>query len=542
MNLAKLSFLVVDDFDNVRKSIKGMLTQLGVQKIIEARDANEAFRAMRQTYFDVVLCDYNLGPGRDGQQLLEMVRTDHVISYRTIYVMITAETTRSMVMGALEFEPDDYMAKPFALETLIRRLERWLERQVTLGPVLDLVDQKKWPEAIASCRKLMTDAPRYRAWAQRQLVDLLMVTKQFDGAKAELLMAQDQREQAWIGFMLAKVQFSQQQFEACIESLSNLIIKYPNFIKAYDLLSLCNEKLGHLDEARAAISDGIRVSPRSVARQLRMADLSEQMQDSVSVVQAMKRVVKLLENSPKDSPKHFDRLLHHLQLVAETTEDPQAKTDQFREASRYLDRMQKRYPKDPNALIMAQIHKLKMAAQAARQSTATRLLELGQKQIDQASPELLMQLLQAFYDSDMAIMANQWAEQLCQQFADQPEILSQIHELQAEPISSANKARVQGLNAKAVQMYREGRYKESEKIYLDALAISPRQASLVLNYLQTVLQLLVSGDQVMKRAKVLTDLLSRLTYVDKHHSQHGRLQTLTQKVNEVLEKLNDQTT
>lgn len=540
MNFTKLAFLVIDDFDNVRKSIKGMLAQLGVQKIVEARDATEAFKAMKHAYFDVVLCDYNLGPGRDGQQLLEMVRTDQIISYRTIYVMITAETTRSMVMGALEFEPDDYMAKPFALETLVRRLERWLERQATLSPILDQIEKKQFPDAMNGCQVLMTTAPRYRAWAQRQLVDLLVQDQQLEPAKAQLLLAQEQREQAWIGYMLAKIEFSQQHYQECITSLNHLVVRYPNFVKAYDLMSLCHERLGQFEEARAAVSDGIRVSPRSVSRQLRMADLSEHLLDSATVVQSMKRVVKLLENSPKDSPQHFDRLLQHLQLVAAQTEDPNEKTDHYRDASRYLDRMQKRYVKDPDALIMAQIHKLKMAAHAARQSTASRLLELGQRQLDSASPELLLQMMQAFYDADMAVMANQWAEKLCERFADQPQIISKIHDIQAEPISSVLKAEVQGLNAKAIKLYRDGRYKESEIWYLQALAISPRQASLVLNYMQTVMQLLVAGDQITKRQQLLTELTGRLGYVDPQHPQFQRLQAITAKVQEIQERIHDQ--
>ncbi|CAK0759075.1 hypothetical protein CCP3SC15_2450004 [Gammaproteobacteria bacterium] len=43
--------------------------------------------------YDIVLCDYNLGDGRDGMQILEEAKQRHLIGLTTVFVMITAESS-----------------------------------------------------------------------------------------------------------------------------------------------------------------------------------------------------------------------------------------------------------------------------------------------------------------------------------------------------------------------------------------------------------------------------------------------------------------
>ena len=68
-------FLLIDDFSNVRKSVKGMLNSLGVSHVSEASNGTEATKSVRDQTFDVILCDYNLGKSKNGSQLLEEWRT-----------------------------------------------------------------------------------------------------------------------------------------------------------------------------------------------------------------------------------------------------------------------------------------------------------------------------------------------------------------------------------------------------------------------------------------------------------------------------------
>ncbi len=127
-----LRFLIVDDFVDMRSVLRNMLTSFGVTKIDMAVNGKEAIKLIEQKRFDVILCDYNLGEGRDGQQVLEEIRHRKLIGVGSVFVMVTAENTRVMVMGAVEYEPDSYLTKPFTKNLLGKRLNRLLTKKADL--------------------------------------------------------------------------------------------------------------------------------------------------------------------------------------------------------------------------------------------------------------------------------------------------------------------------------------------------------------------------------------------------------------------------
>ena len=99
--------LIVEDSAEARGLLRGFMREVGAEKIDLASNGQEAIDFMKSHKFDIVLCDYNLGKGKDGQQVLEEVRVSKYLSYSTVFIMITAETTLEMVMGALEYQPDN---------------------------------------------------------------------------------------------------------------------------------------------------------------------------------------------------------------------------------------------------------------------------------------------------------------------------------------------------------------------------------------------------------------------------------------------------
>ena len=72
--LVSKTFLVVDDFGDMRGMLRSMLSTVGVKEIDTANNGPEAIDALERRRYDIVLCDYNLGPGKNGQQVLEEAR------------------------------------------------------------------------------------------------------------------------------------------------------------------------------------------------------------------------------------------------------------------------------------------------------------------------------------------------------------------------------------------------------------------------------------------------------------------------------------
>ena len=66
--------LVIEDYEQVIAYMKSMLALIGFDQVVVARNAETAMSACRRTDFDFILCDYNLGVGRDGYQLFEALK------------------------------------------------------------------------------------------------------------------------------------------------------------------------------------------------------------------------------------------------------------------------------------------------------------------------------------------------------------------------------------------------------------------------------------------------------------------------------------
>ncbi len=67
--------LLVDDSNLARKHIKRVLNNLGLIKVTEAADGQEAINILAQEMFDLVVTDYNM-PEVDGRELAKFSRND----------------------------------------------------------------------------------------------------------------------------------------------------------------------------------------------------------------------------------------------------------------------------------------------------------------------------------------------------------------------------------------------------------------------------------------------------------------------------------
>jgi DNA-binding NtrC family response regulator len=118
----------------------------------EAANAAAAIRQLGERAFDLILCEYALGEGQDGQHLLEDLRTHHLIPLSTLFIMVTAESSYERVVSAVEFAPNDYLLKPFTADSLFQRIGRALEKRDAFMPLR--------PHRIGNLREAVSDAER----------------------------------------------------------------------------------------------------------------------------------------------------------------------------------------------------------------------------------------------------------------------------------------------------------------------------------------------------------------------------------------------
>ena len=118
----KMRILVVDDFSTMRKIIKNILRQLGLENIVEADDGTTAWEMLNKDNIDFVISDWNM-PKMTGIELLRKVRASE--EYQDIpFLMVTAEAQQENIIEAVQAKVSNYIVKPFTPETLQQKISK----------------------------------------------------------------------------------------------------------------------------------------------------------------------------------------------------------------------------------------------------------------------------------------------------------------------------------------------------------------------------------------------------------------------------------
>ena len=153
--------LLIDDLEAMRAQLRVSLSSVGFARLHVVGNIQEALELLKNNRYDLILCDYALGDGTDGQQFLEYLRTNDLITRNTAFIMITAETSYERVISAAECSPDDYILKPFTAAQFGARMERLVEKQEYFSIIDVETDAKNWDQVIIECDKKLSNKDRY---------------------------------------------------------------------------------------------------------------------------------------------------------------------------------------------------------------------------------------------------------------------------------------------------------------------------------------------------------------------------------------------
>jgi two-component system chemotaxis response regulator CheY len=130
LDFSKLTVLVVDDQEFIRRLQAQLLARLGITAILECRDGSSAIELLRETSADLVLCDIKMAP-LDGLSFLRQVRSGEskVLNPEVPIIFLTSDSEGSTVSAARDSEVDGYLIKPVALDQLQAMIAGVMSRQ-----------------------------------------------------------------------------------------------------------------------------------------------------------------------------------------------------------------------------------------------------------------------------------------------------------------------------------------------------------------------------------------------------------------------------
>lgn len=266
-------YLVVDDFIGVRQLLRESLRSLGARNIDQAASGSEAIGLLARVRYDVVLCDFNLGDGKNGQQVLEEARMRNLLLPSGVWMMVSAEKSVESVMGAAEHQPDAYLVKPITEGVLLTRLNRAWHRKQVFRPIDQACADKDYLRAARLCDEQIEASRVHEVELLRMKARLMEKCGEPEKAREVYERVLAQREYQWARAGLAKIRLANGDFEAARQMFQGVIAENRYYIDAYDQLALAYQGMGMLDEACSILERAARLSPNSVPRQCNLGQI-----------------------------------------------------------------------------------------------------------------------------------------------------------------------------------------------------------------------------------------------------------------------------
>ena len=120
-----MKVLVVDDFQTMRRIVKGVLKELGFRNVVEADNGLVALEVLKGEKIDFIVSDWNM-PEMTGIELLKAVRASE--EWKDLpFLMVTSEGRSEQVIEAAKNRVNNYVVKPFTPTTLEEKIKKIFE-------------------------------------------------------------------------------------------------------------------------------------------------------------------------------------------------------------------------------------------------------------------------------------------------------------------------------------------------------------------------------------------------------------------------------
>ena len=307
-----LSALIIEPHQGMRASIHNMLNLCGLTKIEHAGGSGPAIKHVTAKGFDLILCEYDLDGGQDGQQLLEDLRHHKLISLSTMFFMVTAEGNYGKVISAAELTPTDYILKPFTADRLLERIARALEKRNAFMPVYQFMEVGNQREGIGACIAGVKAFPRYAIDFLRLRAELHMLLG--EPAEAEPIYQQlfDAKQIGWARLGVAKTLFMRERYPEAQAMLEALVENNKKFVDAYDWLAKAHAAIGELEKSQSVLSEAVAVSPHAVRRLRKLGEIALETGDTDTAERVLKQVVSKAKYSEFRDPEDHVKLVQTL--------------------------------------------------------------------------------------------------------------------------------------------------------------------------------------------------------------------------------------
>lgn len=538
--LSGLLVLIVDDQRPFQVMLKGILNSLGIGQIHFANHGEQALQRCSQNEYDVLFVDYNLGSGKNGRQLLADLRQKKLLKASSIFIIVTGENTVSMVMSAVELEPDDYLIKPFSQSLLKSRLFKISEKKQHLAALYQALLQQQAAQVIAYCQHEISVKGRYEQFCRRVLAETLFTQQRYDELASVLADSMSQRRPNWALLLEAKFRLQQQEFDQCLAICHESIEINRLCAQAYDVQASCQLAQGLTEAAMVSIGQALAIAPFHLPRQYLTLKVARAAGKTAEMVAASKQIFDLTKKTSQQDISHlFNYVRTMLDAIGQTT-DASKRNRLQQETLLILHRSQNdeqliresqfdRFEQ----ICVARLEALEGRYQPAKKTAASICSSIALDDPDIPDLAMLLYSIGEFEDATQ-LLAQRPLE------GPQDPILDELLAYQQHIFAGAAQQLAE-LNRNGMQLYQEGKYQEAIVIFEQALHVAPANTGAALNLIQAILQVLESQQKqkslsLYQRCRQTFKLIEQVHLPQRHQQRYAELQRQYQQYRQELKQ------
>jgi tetratricopeptide (TPR) repeat protein len=570
MNQLKgLSALIIEPHPGMRASLHNMLNLCGLTRIEDASSSGQAIRMLAARQYDLVLCEYVLDGGQDGQQMLEDLRHHRIIQPATLFFMVTGEGNFNKVVSAAELQPSDYILKPFTADSMLERIGRALDKRQALAAIRQLLELGDHRGAIAACVEGEQAQPRYAAEFQRLRAELHVELGEPELAEPIYAALYDSKQIHWARLGQAKCLFMRGSHAEAQAMLEELLGQNRRFLDAYDWLARTHEAGGEWSRAQAVLSEAMELSPNAVRRLRRLGEvaleaggewsraqavLSEAMELSPNAVRRLRRLgeVALEAGDTDTAEKAWKQVLSkarfsefrdpedHARLVRVLVRkgDPVQAAAVIRDLDKSL--AGQRNTSVCSAISSAMLHEY--TGNEARLDESMQAALTGCRRANGLSSELRLDLARTCLLTGRQDEATEVLREVMRNAGSNAAMARAMQVLEdagqgelAGRLAQESRQEVVDMVAVGAARAKEGDYRGAVELMMDAVAKLPDNGQVVFNAAVAVLKCLENTGWEERMGQ---DALTLIASVRRLDPRNGKLEALSSLHQEILKKYN----
>lgn len=532
MNFADKQVLIVEDQRPFLLLLRGLLNTMGASAVVTKSSAEQAIALCRKQKYDIIVADLHLGADKkNGFELIEELRIRKLIKPSTIFLLISADSARPMVLGSIERRPDDYLVKPFSQAQLKTRITRsWKKRQF-LQPVYAAIFEEDWNKAIDNAEHLASLSSPFQRSCEQLLVELYWQTNAPEKALDVLQPYTDGKPLLWAQIALGKTYLHMGNAEKAIATAESILQSNRFSPEAHDILAEAHDKLESHESAVSAIRTALKISPFSLPRHHAACQIAWHSKDYILAAESSKSIWDLTRHTVHQNIAHWCGYIRSILDVAEYSEDKRTKNRYQQEALLALQRGKyddalTRMTDDFDLDIYEQVMTARVNAIDGKMLDARKHLAASQIAIDNKYDEYPI----GFAPDSVKVMFD------LGEFDDAQSLLNTLKRksialdphsrelLRREEKNVSDKhTNYQQYNRKGINLYQQGQYEKAKDAFAAAQTFAPVNTGVALNLLQCLIKILDKKDKpeptLVKECRQVYKLIEDMPLSSQHQEK-----------------------